>query len=111
VNAIDAARPHCFTGGSRKLRYASNSGAALRFGPTANKRAEFFNVPRLCVVGWPFRQVRTVRVAGLRETKPVRRHDVGKLAVDRFPGAVDGIQGAENVDQFRAVEGSNLNRV
>ena len=37
VNAIDAPRPHCFTGGSRELRYASNSGAALRPGPTLTR--------------------------------------------------------------------------
>ena len=30
----NASRPHCFAGGSRELRYASNSGAALMPGPT-----------------------------------------------------------------------------
>ncbi len=77
----------------------------------ARRLPEFLNVPRLFVVSWPFWQVWTVRVSGCRETHPVGRRDVRELAVNRLPGAVDSMLGSENVDQFRAVECSDLNRV
>ena len=93
------------------MRYASNSGAALTSGPKRHTRAEFFDVPRLFVIGRPFWQVWTIRVSGCRETHPVGRHDVRELAVNRLPRAVTSVLGSENVGQFRAVECSDLNRV
>ena len=39
--------------------------------PDADTRAEFFDVPRLFVIGRPFWQVWTIRVSGCRETHPV----------------------------------------